>query len=350
MEIVRKNSSGVAIDWVTGWSCYHEGDGSLYSQAHVFSTASFKRSRPGSWVLKKCCGKRVQVAAPECTLEPETRRPQACIRWTTKGQCSFGDSCAFKHEPDMNVEGKGRPRSPSPTGSPHRNSKRDGKSGDDGSTKGTPKHTGKSPSGKTNKLSCINFKKESCQKGNFCNYWHFLNVQTSKIQPEASSETNASTNTQLTLLITRTFQQLLHFASDERQMKLRNLQSQDKTQFRLRQNHLANRYVLKRENLGPTLGVTQTGCKNQRNPNVPTLREMAKKSAWILHKNVYKIPGLYPENQHRLFKPSHANNVSSRPMRTPKVDSRVSLHMMSKSDLTPQEQDTIRKSKVPSVS
>ena len=55
-----------------------------------------------------------------------------CIRRITEGQCSFGDSCAFKHEPNKKGKGKGRPRSPSPTGSLHRNSKGDGKGGVDG--------------------------------------------------------------------------------------------------------------------------------------------------------------------------------------------------------------------------
>ena len=40
---------------------------------------------------------------------------------------------------------KGRPRSPSPTGSPHPNSKGDGKGSDNESAEGTPKFTGESP-------------------------------------------------------------------------------------------------------------------------------------------------------------------------------------------------------------
>ena len=54
-----------------------------------------------------------------------------CIRWTTKGQCSDGEACAFKHDPNKKGKGKGRPRSPSSTGSPHRNLIGDGKGSDD---------------------------------------------------------------------------------------------------------------------------------------------------------------------------------------------------------------------------
>ena len=50
-----------------------------------------------------------------------------CIRWITKGQRSSGGSYAFKHEPNKKGNGKERPRSPSPTGSPKRNSKGKGK-------------------------------------------------------------------------------------------------------------------------------------------------------------------------------------------------------------------------------
>ena len=59
-----------------------------------------------------------------------------CIGWTTKGQRSYGEACAFKHDPTKKDKGKER-RSLSPTGSPHRKSKGDGKGRDDGNAKGT---------------------------------------------------------------------------------------------------------------------------------------------------------------------------------------------------------------------
>ena len=48
-----------------------------------------------------------------------------------KANVHFGDSCASKHEPNKEGKGKGRPGSPSPTGSTHRNSKGDGKGSDE---------------------------------------------------------------------------------------------------------------------------------------------------------------------------------------------------------------------------
>ena len=89
-----------------------------------------------------------------------------CIRWTNKRQCSFGEISAHSNMNQKKGKGKGRSRSRSPTGSPHRNSKGDGKGSDDGSAEGTPNFIGKSPSGKANTLLCTNFKKGSCQSGN----------------------------------------------------------------------------------------------------------------------------------------------------------------------------------------
>ena len=56
----------------------------------------------------------------------------------------------------------------------------------------------------------------------------------------------------------------------------------------------------------------------------------------FLHENGYTVPSSYAENRNKFFKPSPGNNVSSH-------------HSMIKSDLTPEEQETTRKSKDPSV-
>ena len=83
------------------------------------------------------------------------------------------------------------------------------------------------------------------------------------------------------------------------------------------------------------------------------MEEIARKAAWV-HKNLYKIPGSYSENRHWFFKPTPTNNAPSPPTRTSRerefiVESGASLRMMSKSDLTSEEQETVRKSKDPSV-
>ena len=153
-----------------------------------------------------------------------------CIRWITKGQCSFGDSCAFKHEPNKKGKRKGRSRSPSPTGSPHRNSEGDGKGSDDGGAKAYRQLAVKEvrQEGNSSRLLRANF--ERCAAG--C-----IRRQT------------VSTNTLLDLLMRRYFQQLLQFIS-RRMMNARcnyrKVQSDDKTQVRVIFHHLANRSVPKK--------------------------------------------------------------------------------------------------------
>ena len=103
---------------------------------------------------------RPAIGSPSKKKENAMKRPKKnfergnCIRSITKCKCSFGDSCAFKHDPNKKGKRKGRPPSPSPTSSLHRNSKGDGKGSDDGSASGIPKLTGKSPSGEANRQPC----------------------------------------------------------------------------------------------------------------------------------------------------------------------------------------------------
>ena len=74
----------------------------------------------------------------------------------------------------------------------------------------------------------------------------------------------------------------------------------------------------------------------------------------FLHKNVCKVPDSYSENRHRFFKPSPLINVSSLSTTTAKkrefsVDSGTSPHIISKSDLTPEEKETFQTSTDQSV-
>ena len=135
-------------------------------------------------------------AASEANAKNNSKRGD-CIRWTTKGQCSDGEACAFKHDPNKKGKGKGRPRSLSSTGAPRRNSTCDGKGSDDGSAVRVVRN----PSGKANRLPCTKFKTGSCQRGDSCDCWH----QMYKIQVYANS------NTQPHLMMKRSIQHLLHF-------------------------------------------------------------------------------------------------------------------------------------------
>ena len=84
-----------------------------------------------------------------------------CSRWPSKGQCSKGDACSFKHD-----EEKGKRKIRNPTRcprDPNRYSEGDGKG-----TKGKgPKG---SPSGKRDQPACYKFTPRKCT--NPCDYWH----------------------------------------------------------------------------------------------------------------------------------------------------------------------------------
>ena len=80
-----------------------------------------------------------------------TPRKEIAFVGTQKANVHVAKHCAFKQYPNKKGKRKGRHRSPSPTGLPYRNSKGDGKGSDDGSAKGTPEFSGKSPSGKANR-------------------------------------------------------------------------------------------------------------------------------------------------------------------------------------------------------
>ena len=110
----------------------------------------------------------------------------------------------------------------------------------------SPTFTRKSPSRKANKLLCSIFKKRRCQKENSCNYWHvpeYTKLKTpggctfgdkcayKHTAKSADEKRNSASNA-------------IHIPSNNEQQM----------QF-VRLHHLANKYVLKTENLGPSHGV-----------------------------------------------------------------------------------------------
>ena len=122
--------------------------------------------------------------------------------------------------------------------------------------------------------------------------------------------------------------------------------------------------VFSKVQLGRTHGDIQTGSQNQRNPNAPTFEEKSiewtlsmeekqGKQLKLLHKNVHKVPGTNFVNRHgsssRVPRAMFLHLVKLHRNKENSVDSGASFHMMSDSDLTPKEQETIQHSKDPSV-
>ena len=138
-------------------------------------------------------------------------------------------SLTFKHDPNKKGKGRRRPRAASPTSSPDRNSKGDGK-GADGGAKGTPKLSDKSPS----RIANVQTSRRNLPNGNSCIYWH---VPTCVFKHTANSADEKKISATIAIHIP---------ANDKRQIPLRKIQSDDKTQFRMTLHHLANKYVLKK--------------------------------------------------------------------------------------------------------
>ena len=86
---------------------------------------------------------------------------------------------------------------------------------------------------------------------------------------------------------------------------------------------------------------------------ISSIQEKSRRAAWVLHKNVYKVPRLYSENRHRIKSRDQLFFSFYKYVEDSRIHcghwTGASLHMMSNIDLTPEEQETIRKSKDPSV-
>ena len=79
-----------------------------------------------------------------------------CRSWMSKGLCSKGGKCSFKHDTAKKGKGKGnRPRSPL---------KRD-----NSAERHHARKTGKTPSGQESRPPCFNYKRGHCRE---CGYWH----------------------------------------------------------------------------------------------------------------------------------------------------------------------------------
>ena len=111
--------------------------------------------------------------------------------------------------------------------------------------------TGKSPSGKANRLPCTSFKKGSCHReihvivGMFPMCTKFKAPDGCRFGDKCAYKhtTTPADERKISAAVA-----IYIPARGERQMQKRKIQSDDKTQYRVRLHHLANKYVPKREN------------------------------------------------------------------------------------------------------
>ena len=146
---------------------------------------------------------RPAIGAPSEENAKNNSKRGNCIRWTTKGQCSDGEACAFKHDP--NKKGKGRDDLIHLLRQVRRTeTRKDGKGSDDGSAIRVVKV-------KQTDYPVQTSKQEVAKGEIFVIIGMFPNVQNSSLQVDADSKTSVPTNTQLHMMMRRSIQHLLQF-------------------------------------------------------------------------------------------------------------------------------------------
>ena len=201
-----------------------------------------------------------------------------CIRWITEGQCSFGEACAFKHDPN-------------------KKSKREDlvhllRHVYRTETRKVTEKVAMTQVLKTDRKIVVKVRQE---KRTYCLVQtsrkevakidiHFLACsrmcKNSKLQVDANSETSVPSNTQQNMLTIRQLSapSAIHIPSKDAR--------QAQSQYREGLHHLANKYVLKRENGTRTWSLEPAKSKrsNLRRKIYPMDVEHGrngKKTAWI---------------------------------------------------------------------
>ena len=258
----------------------------------------------------------------------------------------------------------------SPAGSLHRNSKGDGK-GCERRRKcwRHPKLIGKSPSGKANRRPCTNVKKGSCQERNPCDYWHAPECTKFRAPGKCRySETSGHTSTHQNLLMKRKIHHWSRFTI-HRMMNDRCNYGKFSPMTRLNTECgfiTETSMFSKHTNWQPALGVIQTGSQKMRNRKSSTFEE--RSIEWILstEENTRKAVRIFEKGTRKKFQDRILRIDIGSSSQVPRA---MFLHLLSRrrkggnslwsrelhfiwwvqSNVTPEEQETIEKSKDTSV-
>ena len=177
--------------------CKIEVDGPKTSRAENqgFSCESEKPRRGQTCNGNSDQGKSKRKRQIKC--KKTTPREETASVGSRRGQGSWGEACAFKHDPNKKGKGKGR------LGSPHRNSEGGWKGSDDGSAEGAPTFTGKKSVREKRTANFVQTSwKEVAQRWNSCIFWHVPEWTQFKAPGECRFG-SLPTNTQQNLLLKR---------------------------------------------------------------------------------------------------------------------------------------------------
>ena len=299
----------------------------------------------------------------------EQRSLGDCWQWKANGQRPKGDSCSFRH--DM----KKRAKSTQPNSSPRSSTQQSVKN-----ASRTRSPRGRNPSGKMARLpckdlpqrnlhhsynemwyppECLFYKSENgCRFGEKCSYAH----RQVDEQPSTRSKKNGDKSAVAMLKITR---QLGCVFQDMEPPKATTILRKSSNTLKPIRCVRFTKPLLRHANMrdqNPSLGMICPSDRHQRNPNAPKFEDQsqeetewqercAREAAWRLAKNIVKLK---EKHKTAFFSPSENWCLPAPSTLTPEerefvVDSRASVHMISKKDLNSAELETVTTSRSPTI-
>ena len=303
-----------------------------------------------------------------------------CWQWEPIGQCSEGDNCSFRH--DVDKRGKMTQPNPSPSSFMQQNERNASR---------TRSPRGRSPIGRNVRLPCKDYLKGTCTNS-FCEKWHppeclfhktksgcrfgekcsYAHRQVDE-QPSKRSQKDGDKSAVAMLKkhesYHRTGRPVVCNSSNTRQLGcvfqdmeppklssiLRKSSDMQKPIQRVKFTKVLARQAYIRDQ-NPSLGLICPGEPHQRSPNAPKFedrseeetewqeqwaREAARKLAKSVIKLKEKIKATFFSFSENRCLPASTLKTEEREI---VVDSRASMHMISKKDLNDAEMDTLTES------
>ena len=290
-----------------------------------------------------------------------------CLQWIANGQCSKGDYCSFRH--DMNQSAKSTQPNPSPISSTQQSVK---------NASGTKSPRGRSPSGKMARLPCNHYLKGTCTNP-FWDKWHPPECLFNKSENGCWFGKSAHTHTARLMNspakgLTRMVTKVVAMLKITRQLGCvcQDMEPPKSSSILRKSSNILNpircvrftKTVLRHADIrdqNPSLGMICPGDPHQRKPNGPKFEDRsqeetewqercAREAAWKLAKNVFKLK---EHERAAFFSPSENRCLPASNLKPEErefvVDSRASMHMISKKDLNSAEMDTLTKSRSPTT-
>ena len=301
------------------------------------------------------------VVKNQTRKQREQRTLGDCWQWKASGQCSEGDNCSFCH--DINKRAKMTQSNTSPNSFLQQNERNASR---------TRSPRGKSSSGRMSRWPCKDYLKGTCNNS-FCENWHPSEclfyfpkrdaglvksalVRIARLmdeQPSKRSKKNGDKSAAAMLKITRQLGCVFQDMEPPKSSSILRKRSNILKPIRCVKFTKAIARHTKIRDQNPSLGNICPGDPHQRIPNAPKFEDRsqeetewqercAREAAWKLAKSVLKLK---VKNQAAFFSPSEnwclLASILKLEEREFVVDSRASMHMISKKDSNSAELETL---------